>query len=422
MRNKTEIAVASLALVCLLLFEAIYPYGFLYPYFHAQQEETVAPKKKRPIIIPPYVGLSPQKVADANRSDPTCDTYQRHVLYDSTNFFVIYRDYNPVTGYNPMMYSVSDNGLLWETRMLANLQAAPYAGGFDVNYPNRGAKDGAGNPFNLSVTFTTSSSCYWDTYVISGRTLNRSGGLGSGQINPQSGTIVSNLNGVYEYILIHRDTTYQYVRTIREPANVYDASVSLSWGGTATGGNQLLPYKTSSPYKMLALCKGGDGKLYWNIVNEPTATFASTFTEIVTLGTGFDDFCAASEAQNVGDPERVHLVYIKSTGELCYRKFENDAWSGETVLVASGASYPVIVAGEGGRLYVFYVKDGKIWLIKYDGAGWRDPIEFWTDQHTYNNPAYLSTNQNVQGGKICLVWTEGTASPYQVWFSYIEDT
>jgi hypothetical protein len=365
-------------------------------------------------------GLSPQKVADANRSDPTCDTYQRHVLYDDTNFFVIYRDYDPVTTYHPIMYAASQNGLSWNSKTLVVVQFAPYAGGFDVNYPNRGAKDGAGATFDLSIVYTRSTTVTWRPYRVDGQTLVEGSPTSSGQASPQSGTIVSNLNGDYEYILIHRDTTYPYVRTIREPANVYDASVSLSWGGTTTGGNQLLPYKTSSPYKMLALCKGGDGKLYWNIVNEPTATFALTFTEIATLGTGFNDFCVASEAQNIGDPERVHLVYVKSTGELCYRKFENDAWSDETILVASGASYPVIAVGEGGRLYVFYVKDGVIKLLKFNGAFWEGERTLF-GSHAYDNPAYLSCNQNVQNGKICLVWTEGSASPYKVMFAFLDD-
>jgi hypothetical protein len=211
---------------------------------------------------------------------------------------------------------------------------------------------------------------------------------------------------------------------VTEAYNLKYSTYALDGHNTTNGGTRLLPYKSSSPFKMLLLVKKGDSTLHYSVV---TPSFGSAptiggFTAIgVTLASGFETFCATSEVQNISDPERIHLVYIKSTGELCYRKFENDAWSGETVLVASGASYPVIAAGEGGRLYVFHVKDGKIWFIKYDGANWRDPIEFWTDQHTYNNPAYLSTNQNVQGGKICLVWTEGTASPYQVWFSYIED-
>ena len=117
----------------------------------------------------------------------------------------------------------------------------------------------------------------------------------------------------------------------------------------------------------------------------------------------------------------MHLVYIKSTGELCYNKFENDELGVEKVLVASGASYPVIAVGSGGKLYISYVKDGKIWIIHFNGIFWLSAVELFTTEHTYNNPAYLSSNQNVQNDKICLVWTEGSSSPYEVWFCYLED-
>jgi hypothetical protein len=90
------------------------------------------------------------------------------------------------------------------------------------------------------------------------------------------------------------------------------------------------------------------------------------------------------------------------------------------VLVASGASYPVIAVGKGGRLYVFYVREGVIKLLKFNGVFWEKEQTLFPN-HAYNNPAYLSTNQNVQFGKICLVWTEGKATPYEVWFGYLED-
>jgi len=367
-------------------------------------------------------GLVPQQVVDVNRSDPTANTYQRKAFYDGTNFFIIYHDYVSETGYRPIKYSASADGISWITPVVLRANVVVYAGGhIDVNYPNRGALDGAGNPLDASIYYTTSTACTWRPYVISGQTLTEGSSLGSGQVNPQGGTIVSSLNGDYEYLICHRDATYEYVRTIKEPDNVYDDSVALSWGSTTTGGNQLLPYKTSSPYEMLVLCKGGDNKLYYNTVDEPTATFAGSFAEVATLGTGFNDFCATSEAMSEGDPEIIHVVYIKSSGELCYRKFESDAWGTEKVLVTSGATYPVIACGASGKLYVFYVADGKVWVIHFNGSRWFKSVELFTASHTYASPAYLSSNQNVQDGLVCLVWTEGTASPYEVWFCYLED-
>ncbi len=362
-------------------------------------------------------------IATTNRATATANTYQRKVFYTGERFFVIFHDYDPEAGLYPIKYCSSLDGESWSqpTTLLSDVRV--YAGGhLDIGYPNRGALDRGGNPFDFSIYYTTKFNvCSWRPYKIVDGELEagESTALG-GQATPQGGSICPNLNGTYEYGLYHRDETYKYVRTHRIPTNAYDDSKALVFGGTTSGGNQILPYKTSSPYKMLALCKGGDNKLYYNIVNEPTATFALSFTEIATLTDGFNDFCGASQAQEVGDPEIIHLVYIKSTGELCYRKFENDSWSVETVLVDSGAIYPVIACGDGGRLYVFYVKAEKIWLIKYDGAQWLPPVDPF-EGHSYNNPAYLSSNQNVQNGKICLVWTEGTTSPYKVWFCSLED-
>jgi hypothetical protein len=175
---------------------------------------------------------------------------------------------------------------------------------------------------------------------------------------------------------------------------------------------------------MLAICKDASNVLKWNLLTvtaSPNWKYNS-FAEIATSTSGFSTFSAASEADSImlSPASRVHLVYIKSTGELCYRKFENDAWSDETVLVASGASYPVIAVGKAGRLYVFYVKDGVIKLLKFNGVFWESERTLFPS-HKYDNPAYLSCNQNVQNGKICLVWTEGSASPYKVMFAYLDD-
>jgi len=224
------------------------------------------------------------------------------------------------------------------------------------------------------------------------------------------------LKGDNEYWVYHRSVSLGlgYWATSR-------ATAAVSYGGTTTGGAQILRYKTSSPYNMFVLAKDASNKLYYNTANEACTAFLGSFTEIATLGTGFSDFCACSEAQNIGDPERIHIVYIKSTGGLCYRKFENDSLTSEKVLLTSGASYPVVAVGSNGKVYVCYVKNGKIWVIYYNGKMWFSPVELFTKDHSYNNPVYLSSSQNVQSGKICLVWAEGTASPYEVWFCYLED-
>jgi len=372
------------------------------------------------------VGLAPQKAVDVGGvGDPTRDTYQRKVFFDGTNFFLVYWESDD----KQVKYIASADGETWTSpTVLWTFSIAPYYGGnADIGYPSRGALDPNGAASDLAIHFMGSNGAtsYWAPFVISGQTLTeklRSGiaGLTTGE----GGSVVPNLNGTNDYMIFHRNGTYNRIRLHRSPAaqeDDYDTSLPAVNG--TSGGNQLLPYKTSSPYNMLALAKSSDNKLYYNLVNlvDAVASFSNSFTEIVTLGTGFSDFCACSEAQNVGDPEIIHLVYVKSSGELCYRKFENDAFGSEKILVGSGASYPVIAVGSGGKLYVFCVKGGKIWVTHYDGGKWVSPVKLFHVEHTCNNPTYLSSNQNIQNGKICLVWCEGTASPYEVWFCYLED-
>jgi len=371
------------------------------------------------VFIP--TGLAPQKAVEVDGADPTRDTYQRKVFFDGTNFFVVYWD----LGDKKVYYVASADGGSWTSRTeLWEFSVAPYYGGnIDVCYPNRGTLDTNGDPVDFAMYFTGSNGAIsqWRPFVISSQTLTEETGGSLGvQQQAQGGSIVSNLNASRDYCIFHR-VSPDVIRTHRSPAMQDDSDSSVSHGGTTTGGNQLLPYKTSSPYKMLALAKGGDNKLYHNIVTEPTATFANSFIEIATLGTGFSDFCACSEAQNASDPEIIHLVYIKSSGELCYRKFESDSWASERVLEVSGTSYPTIAVGTDDKLYVFYVKDGKIWVKYYNGRLWFRSVELFTDEHTYNTPTYLSCSQNIQSERICLTWTEKTSTPYEVWFCYLEE-
>lgn len=367
-------------------------------------------------------GLAPQKaVSGLTNNDPTRDTYQRKVFYDGTNFFVVYLD----SANKQVKYVASSDGITWTSAIvLWTYSVGPYFGGnIDVQYPNRGAKDVNGASADLSMVFSGSNGTYfyWYPFTISGQVLNA---LTSSTIvasDAQGGSVVANINSLFEHLVYHRSA---YLNLGRVPSfGLNLSSTDVSYGGTTTGGSQVLPYQTSGDYDIMVLAKGGDNKLYYNtayIAASPYAWRLANFAEIATLGTGFSDFCSCSEAQNVGDPERIHIVYVKSTGELCHRKFENDALGSETVLVSSGASYPVIACGADGRLYVFYVKDAKIYVIHFKG-GWQNPVGLFTAEHAYDTPTYLSCSQNVQSGKICLVWCEAEDSTFAVWFCYLED-
>jgi hypothetical protein len=369
-------------------------------------------------------GLAPQKVAESYSSWATGNVFQRKVFYDSLNFFVFW--WNGVTDGSPyyIVHKVSSDGVKW--RATVNDFSFPVGPG--------GNADIGGN---IDVFLKASSTCYIEF-------------LGSNpQVDyPRIGTIANsmitwttlwsiafyNVNCVGGNVAFTPGARFYYVKHGRHITTLVDELIlilpvealyrqyttDVPAKSDTTGGVQVLPYKTSSPYNLLILLKDANNTLYYSVINDTDYSITLPMTSIgVTLSSGFNSFCACSEAQNVGDPERIHLVYVKSTGELCYRKFENDAWSSEKVLVASGASYPVIAVGEGGRLYVFYVKDGAIKLLRFN-VTWESERTLFPS-HNYDNPTYLSTNQNVQNGKICLVWTEGSASPYKVMFAYLDD-
>lgn len=372
------------------------------------------------------LGLAPKKVAESYSNWATGDVHQRKVLFTGQRFFVVYWEGGEG---KRLLYTSSINGELWlEPSTLLNYGTTPFA--FSTA-PGDGGHAGNvdfelfGNGTIYAFLEGDDTRVYNRKYTISGNLLIPSvlGSLtGLGILN--GGNIVCLLNNKTRTVCLSNVASYRVTLYEGQPSNSYKNYANTPSYNATTGGAQVVKYKTSPPYDAIVVLKDGDNALHYSIVQANTLTLNHPPTAMnITLASGFSSFCACSEAQSIGDPERVHLVYIKGTGELCYRKFENDAWSSELVLASSGASYPVIACGKGGRLYVFYVKGGRIMVQKLNvnGTLLRSPERILFPKHAYRNPAYLSTNQNVQNGKICLVWTEGSAAPYEVWFAYLED-
>jgi hypothetical protein len=369
-------------------------------------------------------GLAPQKVAESYSDWATGDTHQRKVFFDGSNFFVWFWNGIDLNNERWEKLATSSDGKSWTVNNRLQFSVGPggigHAGNFDVllnpadktscfegfiGSADDGERTNRGSISNSTITWTTIWGCSLvaTTYMNGGHIC----------LTPKQ-RFFAICHGKHPTTGLRLDLSLPIEGLCRTHTNIPDHS-------SITGGVQILPYNTSSPWDALVLLKDKDDLLWYSLLRDSNYTIDTPFTSLeVTLASGFSSFCACSEAQLQGDPERIHLVYIKSTGKLCYNKFENDEWDVEKVLVASGASYPVIAVGSGGKLYIFYVKDGKIWVIHRRGV-WYRPVELFTANHTYNNPAYLSCNQNVQNGKICLVWTEGVGTPYEVWFSYLED-
>jgi len=375
------------------------------------------------------VGLAPQLVSESFSDWATGDTHQRKVMFNGSYFFVWH--WNGLDGGGELWekLSYSADGQTWTTNNLDEFSIGPgavgHAGNYDVAlFPNdntqcyegyigstdRGVAPYLGIISDVTISFTVKYGCA----IVANSNAN--GGHICITPKPRYFSICHQYNVPMggDFLSVGALNEGAIVCTTHEGLDLPDHS-------STTGGAQMVPYKTASPWDCLIVLKDANDVLWWSLFRDSTRRADIPFTSLgVTLTSGFSSFCACSEAQLQGDPEKAHLVYIKSTGALCYAMFENNAFHSEKVLVASGVSYAVIAVGKGGKLYVFYVKDGKVWVIHRKGA-WRNPVELFTGDHTYNNPAYLSTNQNVQNGKICLVWTEGTASPYEVWFCYLND-
>ena len=349
---------------------------------------------------------SPAIVTKIDYANATRDCYQRKVFKSSAgNYFVSFFNLSC----HSMQYVASSDRSTWAaTTNLTEFGTFPL-GSADFQYPDKQA--GIDGCYFLSGSNGATS--YWTPFTLSGLSIVQGsiGGLG-GQQRACGTSVTSNLGGTYDLGIFHRTST-TLVRTHRSSATSGDSTGSVPFGDPVnaadSGGNQILNYKTSSPYNMMALSKGNDKKMYWSLIQASDYQYVSDpFNDLgVTLGLGFNDFCATTEAQNLGDPEKIHLVFGNSTA-LYYMKFESDAWSSVTNLGVTG-SFPTLAADDSGSLILTYTANNMIYYKTKTPAG------SWSSSHVlgsgYTNAAYLSCNQNEDSGEILLVWTANYVPP-----------
>ena len=343
---------------------------------------------------------NPQIAVKVSSANATSDCYQRKVFKTTgNNYFVVFWNLSCKS----IQYAASSDMNTWSAAVnLSSFGTFPL-GSYNVVYPSHLAgKDGT-----FFYSGSNGASSFWDYFTVSGLVITKTAGGSLGGQQRASGTShTSNLNGLWDMGIFHRNNTNQ-VRLQRSPANSEDTTNSVPFGDptntSASGGNQILNYKTSSPYHMIAISKGSDRKLYWSLVNETNRQYISDpFNDLgVTLGVGFNDFCATSEAQNVGDPEKIHLAFGNATG-LYYLSFESESWSSITSLGVTG-NYPTLAVDSSANLILTYTANN---LIYYKTKA---PAGSWTASQvlgsSYINAAYLSSSQNEQSGEILLIWT-----------------
>jgi len=349
--------------------------------------------------------FKPSKVGTSTSSLAMAYSIQRKVFYGGT--FRVFYFY--AVG-SEIVVKKSADGVLWQTENSPGFGASSYfysrAGGLDVLLD--------------SDKIYAQILCY--SAVVDYTTQFKKGTLNTTISWGSEKTIFTNANYHIGGSLTKLTTgrLYSAVQVAASPQvnGSYSDDDGENWTKNINIGTTTIT-STTGGVQILAMATGKAMCLVKNSVNTLVAFLfnGSTWSSLGTVATGLLSGWGYFTATAVGDV--VDVVFIDSAGALKHVRYAG-SWGSITTLVSTGCTHPAIVAGDGGRLYVFYVKDAEIKLLKFDGASWLSEKKAFTG-HTYNNPAYLSSNQNVQNRKICLVWTEGTASPYEVWFCYLED-
>jgi len=416
-------------LIVTLIYEAFAPTGFIYLYLHP---EVVAKRKRRV----PFGLLDPaSKVADVISPYATAWNLQRKVLVDGEGYFWVFVYYGYTIEYYEdypytfVVYS-SPNGFQWgDKQRLVSFSEFGHLNlgqNLDVRWDSELGK--------AVIWLGIDALPYWGRLGLSEGKMTREKFqcfVGIVNHNP----VCCRHGYTSGYFVVRYQAFQPEISTKRADCSArcnktwadYPESkvlVMSPWAGSGyssdTGQTVTLTFYED---KAVFVTAKQDYTLWWGWIYDDTFQQPPNPLNI-TIAPGYSSLSACSEPELNGfGVGTVDIVYIKSTGQLCHISFNGEEWSDETVLVSSGASYPVIACGENGRLYVFYVRNGVIKLMKFDGVRWlgeQDAFPF----HVYHNPTYLSTNQNVQNGEICLVWTEENPAgetAYAVWFSHIPD-
>lgn len=349
---------------------------------------------------------TPHVVFPIDYTNATMNSFQKTSWQTEEHvYFIIYFNLTDRTEY----YTASSDGVSWSDPGILDSFGAFPLGGYDVEYPSLAT---AGGTFNGCFAFSGSwgAATYMKPFNCSGTSLTLgAGGASGGTYNATGISIASCLDGIYDILVYHSrrtDLAVNITRLIRTYAVPQGSDNSLPYGEDygANVANQILRYKTSSPYHLLVIAKAGNQSFHYNLVNATDRLFIhSSFLPMNAVGgAGKNDFCAVSEAENIGDPEKVHFVFINSSG-IFYMKFESDSWSSPAALGITEASYPTLNVDDAGNLLLTYVLSGS---VKYST---KTPDGSWSSAQTlagnYEEAAYCSSNHNIDEGEIILIFT-----------------
>jgi len=142
----------------------------------------------------------------------------------------------------------------------------------------------------------------------------------------------------------------------------------------------------------------------------------------------YNNGLVANSWSSVAEGDTVHIVYLRlpSTAyKLAYRKRTSDNISAaETIQTSiSATSYPSISLRKfgGGILTCFWVTSSHIYYKNRDSSGWDDSETDWKTDTFPANYYFCSFDIDYEK-RLGFVWTNKTASPYNVKFDWLETT
>jgi hypothetical protein len=429
MRNQTVAVLIALILAGALLFETLYPAGFLYPYFSQQKEITSAYKKRRVPIAPPLTAEA-YFVTYSNSSYATAWAPQRHVLYDGNYFWVILyagytKEFFNVSTYPYVHLAVSSSdGKTWSQRqrvvsMSEEQKQMQLGETFDVSWDDTLKK--------IISFFPLQDRPYWVRFDTANGVLRREALkcwaiiVNANSVSPRYG-YTKNRFIVY-YQAFRPEITFKWddclAYTSKDLSTNGYITTHYGWGAYATDTGQSVTLTWNETNAIYITVKN-DYTLAWNYAADTDFTYPPNEFSI-KLAPSYNTLSGCSEPELNGYGNgTVEIVYIKQSGELCLMSFDG-AWSTETVIVASGATSPNIAVAQNGDRYIAYIKQGRIYYRIYNVKTQTLSAEIdLCPTHQYNNVQYLSSNQMLQKGYICYTWTENNPqgpTPYGVWFA-----
>lgn len=346
---------------------------------------------------------TPTQIVEIDYANATRDSFQRKVwISDDGYYFVTYYNHSS----HQTKYVASSDGDSWSAPITLDLFGVFPLSNIDVEYP---ALDHYYDVHEGILTFSGSrgAASYYSRFNCTDATLEEFVGGSVAAQNATGGSIVSSLGGDYAYYVYHSNRTSAPIHNntvlTRGYANSADTDNSMNYLDGVAVANQLLKYKTSSPYHMLVISKMGNQSFAYNLINATSRDFEYDAFQSVGIvgGHSKNDFCAVSEAQAISDPEIVHLVFGNSSG-LFYMKFESDAWNIPAALGVSGSYITLNLDASGNLLLTYALGNTLYYMLKAPAGSWGIPQVLTS---AYISPAYCSSNHNEQAGEICLVFT-----------------